>query len=197
MTNKREAAKQVKRKRILDESIKLFSTNGYTETTIQMVANAAGISFGSVFTYFETKETLLEATVMEPLEEVREQLMIINYETEDVTEELKNLIQRNIRLFSTSKIYLQLVQQIISRPDRHPKLLMSLDAFFTDFVNHLIPLIEKGQKEGKLKIQDPELVATAYFSFLNGIRLTMGLEEDHIWWEKFIDSAYLLFGPID
>lgn len=194
---KREAAKQAKRKRILEESIFLFSTKGFTETTIQMIADASEISFGSVFTYFESKEKLFEAAVLEPLEEVREQLLVIDYETSDILLELKRLITRNIQLFASSRIFLRLTQQVLGRPDNHPDIVKSLDDFFSEFVNTLIPLIEKGQQSGVLKHQDSEVTAIAYFSFINGIRLTMGLDEDHIIWEKFIDSAYQLFGPIE
>ncbi|WP_349409750.1 TetR/AcrR family transcriptional regulator [Pseudalkalibacillus sp. SCS-8] len=197
---KREAAKQAKRKRILEEATYLFSSRGYKETTIQKIAEASEISFGSVFTYFETKEKLLEAAILEPLEEVRNHLLVIDYETEDVLGELRRLISRNIQLFSTNRVYLQLIQQVLGRPESHEEyeeIARVLDNFFNEFVQKVIPLIEKGQQQGRLKTQDPEVIAMAYFGFLNGIRLTMGLDEDHILWEKFIEPAYQLFGPIE
>ncbi|ELK45825.1 TetR/AcrR family transcriptional regulator, partial [Halobacillus sp. BAB-2008] len=60
-----------KRERILQAAIQMFSMNGYSNATIKEVAKAAGVSFGTVFTYFENKEELFHASVLEPLEEVK------------------------------------------------------------------------------------------------------------------------------
>jgi AcrR family transcriptional regulator len=47
-----------KRDRILSVAIKEFADNGFENTSIQQIAKKAGISVGSVYKYFENKETL-------------------------------------------------------------------------------------------------------------------------------------------
>lgn len=50
-----------KKKKILDSSMKLFATKGFSSTSIQEIATDAGISKGSFYLYFKSKEALLVA----------------------------------------------------------------------------------------------------------------------------------------
>lgn len=194
---KREIQKREKRKNILDAAIKSFSENGYDSTTIQMIANSVEISFGSVFTYFKTKELLYETAVIEPLNEFKEQLLTINYDSTDIYGEIFHIVKENIRLFSRNRIYLRLIQQALGRVDKHPAIAEQLDAFYSEFIDKLTPLIEKGQERGKLLPGDPSIIASSYFSFINGIRLTIGVDEDHAIWDQMVHQAIRLFGPTE
>ena len=50
-----------KEKQIIEASIKLFAAKGYTSTSVQEIANEAGISKGSFYLYFKSKDALLIA----------------------------------------------------------------------------------------------------------------------------------------
>ena len=52
-----------KRDRILNVAIKEFADNGFEHTSIQQIAKKAGISVGSVYKYFENKETMFSMVV--------------------------------------------------------------------------------------------------------------------------------------
>ncbi|WP_018765188.1 TetR/AcrR family transcriptional regulator [Bacillus sp. 105MF] len=63
--------KKRKRSTILNAAIKLCSENGFAETKVAEIAKEAGVSFGTVFTYFDSKEALYESAILEPLEEIK------------------------------------------------------------------------------------------------------------------------------
>lgn len=44
---------------LLDAAIEVFSTNGYRATRLEQVAEAAGVTKGSIYYYFDSKEELL------------------------------------------------------------------------------------------------------------------------------------------
>lgn len=46
---------------ILDTALRLFRERGYAETTMRVIADAAGISLGSSYYYFPSKEHLVQA----------------------------------------------------------------------------------------------------------------------------------------
>src|SRR5882672_8129134 len=48
------------RKRIAEAALPLFLRYGYHATPVRVIASAAGISSGSVFSYFSDKDELLE-----------------------------------------------------------------------------------------------------------------------------------------
>lgn len=54
-----------KRRRILDEAKLMFAENGFERTSMGMVAERAGIPVGSLYTYFDSKERLLQAIIEE------------------------------------------------------------------------------------------------------------------------------------
>lgn len=49
------------RARILESALNLFLERGYEETTMRAVADAAGVSLGNAYYYFESKEQLVQA----------------------------------------------------------------------------------------------------------------------------------------
>lgn len=56
-----EAIRQEKEALILETALKLFANNGFHSTTISQIAKEAGISKGLMYTYFDSKESLLLA----------------------------------------------------------------------------------------------------------------------------------------
>jgi AcrR family transcriptional regulator len=57
--SRRERGKVEKRRRILDAGTKLFSKNGYEQTTVQQIADEADIAVGTLFLYVRDKSDLL------------------------------------------------------------------------------------------------------------------------------------------
>lgn len=60
----------LKQRRVLLSSLKLFSEIGFENTTSSLIADRAGVSEGTVFSYFKTKEGILEAILSTFLEQV-------------------------------------------------------------------------------------------------------------------------------
>ena len=54
-----QGAKNQKRKRIVDKAWELIAKNGYEETKVEDITRKLGISKGSFYTYFSTKDELL------------------------------------------------------------------------------------------------------------------------------------------
>ena len=59
--------KRATRRRILDAGRRLFGTHGFEATTTRDLAQAARIATGTLFNYFESKESLATALVAEAL----------------------------------------------------------------------------------------------------------------------------------
>ena len=66
---RKKGKKNQKRKKILDKAWELFKKNGYEETKVEDITSELGISKGSFYTYFKTKDEVL----YEILEKVKKQ----------------------------------------------------------------------------------------------------------------------------
>jgi AcrR family transcriptional regulator len=69
-SSRRARGKAEKRRRILDAAIKLFSKNGYEQTTVQQIADEADIAVGTLFLYVRDKSDLLLQIFTERLQAV-------------------------------------------------------------------------------------------------------------------------------
>lgn len=63
--------------RILDEAARLFESLGYHDTTTNHVADAAGISIGSLYQYFPNKDALLVGLAERHLDDVQPRLVAL------------------------------------------------------------------------------------------------------------------------
>lgn len=187
-------SKEEKREIVLQQAAILFSQNGYSETTILQIAKASGVSFGSIFTYFANKEELFRSAVIEPLNRVKPSFLIEPNESITGLEQIKGMIQEHIKLFSNEGIYLRLIQYVLGQPERFPDLFQELENFLHQTTDSISQVVTKAQNEGDLIEIDPELVALSYFSFINGIRLTILDGPEHGIWEEYIPQALRLFG---
>jgi AcrR family transcriptional regulator len=75
MRRTKEDAEQTRLK-IIAAALELFSKNGYSNTTLAMIADAAGFSRGPIYWHFKNKDELYQAVLgfsQEPLEQLIEQ----------------------------------------------------------------------------------------------------------------------------
>ncbi|KMK77987.1 TetR/AcrR family transcriptional regulator [Alkalihalobacillus pseudalcaliphilus] len=185
-----------KRKSIMEAATYLFATEGYEGTTIKKVSASAGISFGSVFTYFKDKEELFHTVVVEPLEDFSNQVLEFDEAAEEPLVELEKMIKHHMSIFSGMNHYLQLVVQVIGQHERFLDTFESLDQFHNQFRGKVSRLIENGQQKGLLIKQDPLIVATLYTSLLIGMRLNSTDRRYSDIWEEFALATIAIFGPI-
>ncbi|GCF08368.1 TetR/AcrR family transcriptional regulator [Dictyobacter arantiisoli] len=61
----RDAATHTRRQAILDAALTLFSTKGFTETTMEDIRRLSGASTGSIYHHFENKEMLARALYLD------------------------------------------------------------------------------------------------------------------------------------
>ena len=67
--NKRERRKEARPVELLDAALTLFVEKGYAATKVEEVALKAGVSKGTLFLYFATKEELFKAVIRSNLAE--------------------------------------------------------------------------------------------------------------------------------
>jgi AcrR family transcriptional regulator len=63
-------ARQKSRKKICSAALELFARDGYRSTSMDKVAQKAGVSKGLLYNYFSSKEQLLSASVFEEMDQL-------------------------------------------------------------------------------------------------------------------------------
>jgi len=72
--SRRERKKHIVRSQIITHAIELFSTQGIDAVTVEQIADAADIGKGTVYNYFQTKEDIVVAFIVDLERQVQTQL---------------------------------------------------------------------------------------------------------------------------
>ena len=62
--DKREQAREERRRQILEAALRVFLDKGYHAANVSDVAAEAGVSQGTIYWYFSSKEELFNAAVL-------------------------------------------------------------------------------------------------------------------------------------
>ena len=92
MSGKEKNIKKQKKRKILEKAFELFRKNGYKDTKVEDITRKLGISKGSFYTYFKTKEELL----YELLENVKKSEME-RYSKVEIDENPKKTLENFIK----------------------------------------------------------------------------------------------------
>ena len=79
---RKKGKKNQKRKKILDKAWELFRKNGYEETKVDDITRELGVSKGSFYTYFKTKDEVLYEILERIKKENEERISKINVNQE-------------------------------------------------------------------------------------------------------------------
>lgn len=105
MSGKEKNIKKQKKRKILEKAFELFRKNGYKDTKVEDITRKLGISKGSFYTYFKTKEELL----YELLENVKKSEME-RYSKVEIDENPKKTLENFIK--ERFKSFLELLNNV-------------------------------------------------------------------------------------
>lgn len=104
---RKKGKKNQKRKKILDKAWELFRKNGYEETKVEDITRELGVSKGSFYTYFKTKDEVLYE-ILERIKKENEEIINkinVNQEPSKILEDY--VISKTnyiVKLFNNMKI---------------------------------------------------------------------------------------------
>jgi AcrR family transcriptional regulator len=150
-----------KRRQIMKGARRLFLAQGFDAASMNAIAQNAGVSKGTLYVYFESKEELFEAIVEEQCAEQAQQ--IFTFDTNADIEVVLTRLGRELVSFLCRPGGLPALRTVIAIADRMPELgakfylagpargIASLKAYFEDQV-----------KAGVLKPHDCEIAAAQF-----------------------------------
>lgn len=95
---KRHYKEKAMKRKITDKSIELFERKGFTQTSIQDIVDELGVTKGTFYYYYSSKEQLLMDIHLEYIDELlAQQKEIINCPNSTNKEKLVNLIEQLIK----------------------------------------------------------------------------------------------------
>jgi len=155
----------------------VFEQRGFNDARISDIAQAAGVSHGTVYVYFTSKDAILSAVITEVLTEAGEYLRV--GAGDDPSERISEANLRYLQVYQRNARLLQVVEQAATAD---PDFAAMLDGFRTRHVARVADAIRRLQAtEGAAGDLDPEVAAAALSAMVEGYaRHARGFHADQV-----------------
>jgi AcrR family transcriptional regulator len=159
--------------RVVRAAARVFDERGYTAATTNHVAEAAGVSIGSLYQYFASKDELLvalaERHVDEVLPAVRARLADFDDAELPASAALRMLLDLAVQLNDSSRLHAVLYAEA----DRTPAIRASLAALDAELVRFVAAQIERAGTGGADPARRARLVVVAADAALHTVVLRL------------------------
>ncbi|GAB4531094.1 MAG: TetR/AcrR family transcriptional regulator [Anaerolineae bacterium] len=178
-TQRRAREREHRRRSILDAAREVFFESGFRIATVDDVAAQAEVSKGTVYLYFESKETILAHLLLEGLEELVAVLEEAFAAERDIApqERLRRLAMGYLNFFQANPHYYRLImaldrgqfQEAVPADLYEQVLNRSLRGFYW-----VVQAVQQGIDRGDFSVAQPRQVAAALWASLNGVLVLLG-----------------------
>jgi len=156
-----------RRDEILKTAINLFSEKGYHELTMEEIAEEIGVSKGTIYNYFTSKESLYLEILKESFESIETLLQEEIENSDPASMKLQKLL---CTVFTFYRRNLK-VLQILSRDETHllKEHFELTEKWRTRRIRLYEKIIEKGIEEGSFVRQNPKLRALMLYGAVGAV----------------------------
>lgn len=161
-----EEQRKETRRRIRQAASELFTSNGVANISVRAIAQKAGVSTGTIYSYFDNLTELLQSLWKEPLMRLLGELEEIVDQTPEPDRRLRRLLEAYAR-FATRNHSVYRGAFLYIRPEAHDKPVrrdLSGDRLFS----MLQSAVADGQKAGEFRKGNPGRIAQTLWAGLHG-----------------------------
>ena len=171
---RREREKEERRQSILRAAREVFFENGFHRATVDNVAERAEVSKGTVYLYFESKETILAHLLLEGLGELTRELEEAYAMDEPIPsdERLRRLGRAYLQFFQREPLcfhFLMAMDRGRFREAVTPQVYQEVLKASIRGLDWVVRAIEQGVQEGQFHCCDARQAAATLWATLNGV----------------------------
>ncbi len=151
------------KKVIFDAAIKSFSKKGYHKSTMDEIAETAGVAKGTLYYHFKSKEDIFNFIIDEGVKIVQEELDDKTKYLDDPVEKLRKICEVQLSLVIT---YLPFFKTILSQmwgdEERQDQLRVYLDKYYKLIESYLL----EASDDNFIKNNNMEVIAFNFFGVM-------------------------------
>jgi TetR/AcrR family transcriptional regulator len=156
---------EARRRKLLEEAIRLFGHKGYEGTSLDAVASAAGVRKQTLLYYFPTKDALLEACVVETSQRVALALAeALDAET-STSKKAETVIHT---LFTLAGEWPEFGQFVREASRLGPDVVQRFASVLEPLRLRALAFLANGMLEGQIRRQDPALLLFTLYTAVIG-----------------------------
>ncbi len=160
--------KSPKRAAVIEAATEGFLTYGFSETSMDRIAETANVSKRTVYDHFPSKEDLFQAIADDILNKIGE-MHAHEYSEEKPLEEQLLDIGNTFAETITDRKFMKLSRVVIARFIQSPELAHKTLNAYARLRRDMITFFKAGKKDGRLQITNPEQAATQFCGLIKEI----------------------------
>ncbi|MGV1917583.1 TetR/AcrR family transcriptional regulator [Rhizobium sp. 22-785-1] len=158
----RAEQKQLRPAQILDAAFTEFVRHGYAATRVEDIAKHVGVTKGTVYVYFETKEILFEATIRHASTSFADIVKHADTHEGTPTERLRSLLLALYAHLGSDSENREVLKLIISEGQKFPDIVARHEqCVFQPLIDRITELVREGVAAGEFRgdhLAFPELI---------------------------------------
>ncbi len=164
------------RTKILETASQLFSRQGFFNVRIADIAQAAKMSPGNIYWYFNSKEAILKAILGSVFDEIEQFLIEAENWPGSGLEKLIHLIDLYLGFMQVHSSHFQIYLSIVGHggSEYFGELGFNTVQIGLGYHRHLSAILNQAISEGSIPPLEPNILGMFFFSLFNGLLFTYG-----------------------
>jgi AcrR family transcriptional regulator len=171
--------REERRGEILGAACRLFATRGYSATGVQEIAAEVGVTHGTLYLYFKSKDELLRAVVAEGYDRLETLIRVaVSVDAATAGEKVRRLFDALTHLSRHDLYFVGILTRVYGQVQSdHPELTALSRGFHERLRTVLRPVVEEGRRDGSIAAVDSQALIDLVYVYTTGLVATWGLEQ--------------------
>lgn len=185
-----------RKNQILSAAEQVFTQKGLDSARMDDIADETGLSKGTLYLYFKSKDDLIIAILDRFFQGVFKQLEARRNTELSATESINLFTEETIRDYKRMLHIMPVAYEFLALAFRNKTVQKALKQYFQHYMEVLVPIIQKGIDSGEFRKVDPQEVAIAAGAIYEGTVLLWVYDSSLVDMERHIRSGikFLLEG---
>ncbi|MFP4589460.1 MAG: TetR/AcrR family transcriptional regulator [Candidatus Bipolaricaulota bacterium] len=171
---------------IREAATKVIAEQGYFQTSAQEIADKAGVSVGTIYNYFGSKEEILLDIFAQEFEDRRKFYRELSRSDLPLFEQIRKILDRHFSQMAEHQELMSVIIQERFKPGS--ELGRQLNQHYEEVVRYVERLADQAQKDDQIRDCDTGVVASAMFGAVESV-VAYGMLQDQSNTERFFDRA--------
>ena len=182
-----------RKKQIIEAGLRVFSRRGLQQATMDDIVAESGLSKGTLYWYFESKDDIIIAILENLFTNELSNIDLSSYSEMSASELIEMYLKTTMDDVTKMLRLLPLTYEFYSMAFRNEKIRAILNKYFNNYLNMMVPVIQKGIDDGEFRPMDAADAAIAFGATFEGLLLMWMYDPDLVDPERQFESAMGIF----
>jgi AcrR family transcriptional regulator len=179
----------VRKNQILDAAMTVFARSGFHEARMDDIVQESGLSKGTLYWYFKSKEEIITAISQRLFATDIEQVESLLKAEGTVSERLQQLMRDRVQGLQEMSGVVAILVEFYAVALHQDDVRQFIKSYFQNFHELLIALIQQGIERGEFRPVDALAAATALDAVFEGLIVRWLIDPDAVQWASLGEAA--------